>query len=301
MEINPVIFRFFNGEYFALLIMEIYLLDGYYTEKIVTIDNQIVDLIITKGSEKIIFRCKRYNANVGKKAVQEAFASMKSYKNNYAFSESNTIFTYGIKKNFKDLKLDVVSCKIPSKNLSSNDNYTCNHFFKSGQLTQMLVNAGFELLKRSLYKEAIELLIDIINSKEHFLSKNRIDLINAHNYLALCYSRSRDFTNAEKVCLEGLKIGSNSDLLFNLTILYRSERRYLEAKYTLEKILELTDGNDLLHQMVIKQMTTINEFIQLETQMMQGVISKEIYFKKVQAVPNTSWISQSINFILNGI
>jgi tetratricopeptide (TPR) repeat protein len=185
------------------------------------------------------------------------------------------------------LILDETDRKINSKNLSSDDNYVCDHFFESNQLTQMLINASCDLLDNNQYKEAIDLLIDIIRNKDIFLDENMDDLINAHNYLALCYSRLGEFMDAEKVYIDGIRIRNSQTLLNNLAILYRTTGRYLESKNTFDKIdVDPKDINTYSYQILKKQKATINELIELENQMIQGFISMDLFKIKEQSLLN---------------
>jgi HJR/Mrr/RecB family endonuclease len=95
LRIDPLIFRYFDGEYFEQLVMEMYSYYGYSIKKTSTTGDQGVDLIMTNEIEKIAVQCKRYKANVNNKAVQEVFTGMHFYKCDKAMVVTSSAFTSG--------------------------------------------------------------------------------------------------------------------------------------------------------------------------------------------------------------
>ena len=255
--------------------MEIYSHFGYHIKTTATKGDQGVDLIMTKGDEKIAVQCKRYRNNVNNKAVQEVFAGMHYYGCNKAMVITTSTFTYGARKLAKALSVELIDCDDLSYILSSNNNYFGENFYKSQQLTQILINAGADLFQYGQYYEAIELLTTIISYKDKFLPENINDLLNAYNYLALCYSRIGNYSLSERTYLEGLKIKDYFDLKNNLAVLYRETGRYIEAKKILDDIS--IEPNSFSYQSVQRQREDLTRLIELNEQLQNGQISRSEY------------------------
>lgn len=257
MNINPLIFRYFDGEYFEQLVMEIYSYFGYYIKKTATTGDQGVDLIMINGDEKIAVQCKRYKKNINNRAIQEVFSGMYFYNCNKAMVVTSSAYTHGARKLASALNVILIDGDDLSEIFQSNNNFIGNHFFESEQLTQMIINAGCDLLECSQYNEAINLLTEVIYYKDKFLNKNKSDLLNAHNYLALSYRRIGNDKKAEEVFLQALSIDNNSTILNNLAVLYRDIGKYEEAI----KYLEQIDIGDSFYSHAQSQINNIRKII----------------------------------------
>jgi len=83
-----------NGTDFERLIYRLFEAIGYKVEHIGHPKDQGGDLIINKGSERIVVQAKRYIAsNVGNKAVQEVVAARNYYNCNGAIVITSSYFT----------------------------------------------------------------------------------------------------------------------------------------------------------------------------------------------------------------
>lgn len=80
---------FLFEEYLSLLFKE----HGYKTKRTKNTGDFGADLIISKNNEKIVVQAKRYNNNVGIKAIQEVIGSVKYYNADRAMVITNSYFT----------------------------------------------------------------------------------------------------------------------------------------------------------------------------------------------------------------
>lgn len=280
MNINPQIFRYFDGVYFEQLVMELYTHFGYNIVTTKTTGDQGVDLIMTKGSEKIAVQCKRYKNNINNKAIQEVFAGMHFYNCNSAMVVTSSSYTYSAKQLAEALNVQLIDCDDLSHLFASNNNYVGNYFFESSNLTQILINAGENLIESLQYEEAIDLLDQIVNLKDKFREDNRKDLLNAYNYLAISYKRIGNNIKAEETYLNGLLIESDNTLLNNLAVLYRENGRYKDAVNLLEQIS--IEKDDFLYQSIEKHKHNLYSIIKLE----EGQISSEEKKLRIQEILN---------------
>ncbi|URJ45208.1 restriction endonuclease [Paenibacillus polymyxa] len=230
MEIDPTIFRYFDGVYFEQLVMEIFGQYGYHVKSTKITGDQGVDLIMIKENKKVAVQCKRYKNNVNNKAVQEAFAGMHFYNCDHSMVVTSSTFTKGARQLANALQVELIDCNDLKRLISANENNIGRFFFKSTQLTQILINSGYDLLMHGQYQEAIKLLNDIIAEQDNLLEENKDDLMNAYNYLAKAYKNSGDFTKAEETYIEGLSIERTMNLLNNLAVIYRDKGLYTQSK-----------------------------------------------------------------------
>jgi len=284
MRINPLIFRYFDGEYFEQLVMEIYSYYGYSIKKTSTTGDQGVDLIMTNEIEKIAVQCKRYKANVNNKAVQEVFAGMHFYKCDKAIVVTSSAFTSSARQLASALGVKLVDCDDLARMLINNNNSIGENFYNNDRLTQILINAGCDLMENQAYSEAIELLEDIVSERTNFLEANMSDLLNAYNYLAMSYRRIDMDKEAEKKFLEGLAISRYTNLLNNLAVLYRDHGRYHEARDLLIEIAD--DPNDSFNSHFQNHRSSLEKLAQLKDDLQSGLIFQDEYIKAEAEILN---------------
>lgn len=283
MIIDISIFRFFEGENFEQVIMQIYGDLGYDVETTPHKGDQGVDLFLFKEDEKIAVQCKRFRNSVGNKAVQEVFAGMHFYNCTKAMVVTCSIFTRGAIKLAEALNVELVGKKELNRMLLSNNNYIGNNFYENSHLTKWLINAGSSLMENGLYKEAIELLDDILGCGDLFSEDNKRDRFNAYNYIAMCQEKLGDTKKAIHIFKKGLEYGNNNVLLNNLSIRYRTEGKYIEAKKALDQI-ELTPDDGYFYEHYVGLKRDIDSLVELTYQMDAGLISEQKYIQEKQKI-----------------
>ncbi|MED4761320.1 DUF2034 domain-containing protein [Priestia megaterium] len=273
MYIDPSLFKFFSGEYFEQLVMEVYWYMGYNVKKTITIGDQGVDLILTNEQEKIAVQCKRYKKKVNNRAIQEVFAGMHFYNCDKSIVVTSSEFTRGAIELAKSLNVSLVDCKALGDLLNSNNNYIGNNFYKNSHLTGILINAGYDLLENSRYPECIELLTKILDKERLFAEENITDKINAYNYLGLCYKRSNQLQKAVNIFKQGLEIGEYTVLLNNLAVSYRDEGDYIGAKQLLDRI----KPDEEEFEFIEKHKKDLEKLIKLKSKKENKLISEDEY------------------------
>lgn len=275
MQINPIIFRYFDGDYFEQLVMEIYTYYGYDIVKTAITGDQGVDLIMTKGDEKVAVQCKRYKKNVNNKAIQEVFAGMHYYGCNKSMVVTSSSYTHGGRNLASALNVQLIDCEKLADILSSNNNFIGENFYKNPDLTQILINACHDLMEHGEYLEAIDVLSEIIKEKENLLKGSEQDILNAYNYLARCYRGIGDNQKAAQIFNEGLLIQRYPDILNNLAVLYRDLGRYRDAKYLLDEIN--VDPDTYYHTFVQNHKLDLEQLAVLKDQLIAGSISRNVF------------------------
>jgi len=87
-----------TGSQFELYLKKIFENLGFFVQLTAHTGDQGADLIIHNQNEKIAVQVKRYNNNVGNKAVQEVVASVKHYGANRGMVVTNSRFTNAAKE-----------------------------------------------------------------------------------------------------------------------------------------------------------------------------------------------------------
>jgi restriction endonuclease Mrr len=87
-----------TGSQFELYLKKIFENLGFVVQLTAHTGDQGADLIIRNQNEKIAVQVKRYNNNVGNKAVQEVVASVKHYDANRGMVVTNSRFTNAAKE-----------------------------------------------------------------------------------------------------------------------------------------------------------------------------------------------------------
>jgi restriction system protein len=90
-----------NGRDFEIFLRELYRELGYKVEMTKSSGDFGADLILNNGYKRIVIQAKRYNKNVGIKAVQEIVAAQNHYRASEAWVVTNSNFT----KQAKELAL----------------------------------------------------------------------------------------------------------------------------------------------------------------------------------------------------
>lgn len=283
MIIDISSFRFFEGETFEQVVMQIYGDLGYDVETTPHKGDQGVDLFLYKEDQKIAVQCKRFSNSVGNKAVQEVFAGMHFYNCNKAMVVTCSKFTRGAEKLARALNVELVGKKELNRMLLSNNNYIGENFYKNTHLTRWLINAGNSLMENGLYKEAIELLDVVLSYGDLFLGDNENDRFNAYNYLALCHGRLGNTEKAIHTIKKGLEYGKNNVLLINLSVSNRMEGRYLEAKKVLEQV-EINCLDNSFHEHYFKLKRDVDSLVELTNQVEAGLISERKYIQEKESM-----------------
>ncbi len=88
-------FNSLSGTDFELLLVRLFESMGYVVEHCGKVGDQGGDLVLNKGSERILIQAKRYTNNIGNGAVQEAVAAKKYYDCSKSVLIGSANFTSG--------------------------------------------------------------------------------------------------------------------------------------------------------------------------------------------------------------
>lgn len=81
------------AEQFELLVADFFRAKGYVVEVVGGVGDFGVDLIVTKGTERMAVQCKRYTANVGPSAIQQAHSGGHFHRCNCYAVVTSSYFT----------------------------------------------------------------------------------------------------------------------------------------------------------------------------------------------------------------
>lgn len=97
-----------TGVEFEKFVADLYTSLGYSTERTKVSGDFGIDIIATKGEEKIAIQVKRYKGNVGVAAVQQALSGTAYYSANQAAVVTNSYFTRQAEELAKKTKVDLI-------------------------------------------------------------------------------------------------------------------------------------------------------------------------------------------------
>lgn len=87
-----------SGREYEALCRGILVKQGWHVETTKVVGDQGVDLIATKGNDKVAIQCKKYSSSIGNWAVQEIVAGKDYYKSHYGVVVSNAPYTRSAKE-----------------------------------------------------------------------------------------------------------------------------------------------------------------------------------------------------------